>query len=94
VIGERRWVLITKDKNIRRNQLEIDALLSAGVRAFVVTATNLHREAMAQLICRVTRKIYRICQQRGPFIYNITATGTISQVSNRTLRRRARRRHK
>lgn len=88
-IGERRWVLLTKDKNIRKNQLEVDAILNAGVRAFVITAANLHRDAMAQLISRAMRKIYRICHQRGPFIFNITGTGLVTQVSNRKLRRRA-----
>jgi hypothetical protein len=88
-IGERRWVLLTKDKHIRRNQLEVDAILNAGVRAFVLTAANLHRNDMAALFCRAMPKIYRICHQRGPFIYNITAGGRISQLSNRKLRRHA-----
>ena len=39
-VGERRWILLTKDKHIRRRQLEVDAILNAGVRAFVVTATE------------------------------------------------------
>ena len=88
-IGERRWVLLTKDKNVRKNQLEVDAILNAGVRAFVVTAANIHRDAMATLISRAMRKIYRICHRGGPFIFNITATGLVTQVSNRKLRRRA-----
>ena len=89
-VGERRWILLTKDKNIRRRQLEVDAILNTGVRAFVVTATELHREEMATLLLRAMPKIQRICQQRGPFIFNITASGLVSQISNRTLRRRAR----
>ena len=88
-VGERHWILLTKDKNIRRRQLEVDAILNTGVRAFVVTATELHREEMATLLLRAMPKIQRICQQRGPFIFNITASGLVSQISNRTLRRRA-----
>jgi hypothetical protein len=83
-------VLLTKDKNIKRRQLEVDALLNAGVRAFVITATGLTRDAQAALLVRVMGKIHRICKQRGPFIYNITRSGQFFQVSNRTLRRRAR----
>lgn len=94
VIGERRWVLLTKDKNIRKNQLEVDAILNAGVRAFVLTAANLHRDDMARLICGAMRKVYRICRQRGPFIFNITGSGIVSQVSNRRLRRRTTRRER
>jgi hypothetical protein len=40
-VGRRGWVVLMKDKRIRRNQLERDALLAAGVRAFVLTSGNL-----------------------------------------------------
>lgn len=88
-VGAQHWIVITKDQNIRRNQLEIDAFLNAGVRAFVVTAGNLSRDDQADLLLRVMPKLCRICHQRGPFIYNITRTGLVTQISNRTLRRRA-----
>lgn len=89
-VGASGWILLTKDKNIRRRQLEVDAILNSGVRAFVVTAIGLHREDLARLVLRAMPKIQRICQQRGPFIFNITASGVVSQISNRKLRRRAR----
>jgi site-specific recombinase XerC len=78
-----------KDKNIRRNQLEVEAILNAGVRAFVVTATNLNHQQIADLVSTAIPKIARISQQKGPFVYNITSTGIVSQISRRTLRRRA-----
>jgi predicted nuclease of predicted toxin-antitoxin system len=89
IIGERGWVLVTKDKNIRRNQLEVEAILNAGVRAFVITATNLNHQQIADLVSKAIPRIARISQQRGPFVYNITSTGIVSQISRRTLRRRA-----
>jgi PIN like domain len=88
-VGDAHWVVITKDQNIRRNQLEIDAILNAGVRAFVVTAGGMHRENQVGLLLRVMPKICRICHQRGPFIFNITGSGLVTQVSNRKLRRRS-----
>ena len=36
-VGRRDWVLITKDKNIRRNPLERAAYAAAKLRGFVVT---------------------------------------------------------
>jgi len=90
LIGERQWILITKDKNVRKNQLEVEAILSSGVRAFVVTATSLNHEQLTQLVLRVAPKLTRISRQSGPFVYNITATGIVSQIPHRTLRRRAR----
>ena len=90
IIGERGWVLLTKDKNIRRNQLEVEAILNAGVRAFVITATNVSHQQIADLVSKAIRKIAQISQQKGPFVYNITSTGILSQISRRTLHRRAR----
>jgi hypothetical protein len=55
-VGVDRWILLTKDKNIRRRQLEVDAILNSGVRAFVVTAVGLHREDLAKLMLRVMPK--------------------------------------
>jgi hypothetical protein len=88
-VGANQWILLTKDKNIRRRRLEVDAILNSGVRAFVVTAVGLHREDLAKLVLSAMPKIQRICQQRGPFVFNITASGAVSQISNRKLRRRA-----
>ena len=89
-IGAQGWILLTKDRAIRRRQLEIDAILNSGVRAFVLTATDLPRGDQAQVFVRAMRKIHKICRQRGPFIFNITRMGQFNQISNRTLRRRAR----
>src|SRR5436309_3699266 len=35
-VGERGWILLTKDKNIRKREIELRALKQAGVRAFVL----------------------------------------------------------
>jgi hypothetical protein len=90
IIGERHWVLITKDKNVRRNQLEVEAILNSDVRAFVITAATLNHEQIAQLVLKTMPRIIRISQQQGPFVYNITASGIVSRIPHRTLRRRAR----
>ena len=41
VVGERGWVVITRDKFIRRNPLERAAFERAGVRGFVLTGGGL-----------------------------------------------------
>lgn len=90
ILGARTWVLLTKDKNIRKNELEVDAILNSGLRAFVVTATTMNHGEIRDLLTRVMPKVVRICRQKGPFVYNITASGALSQVSRRVLRRRRR----
>jgi hypothetical protein len=89
-IGERGWILLTKDKDIRRRPLEIEAILNAGVRAFVLTATELRREEQSEILLKAMPKIQRICRRPGPFIYNITRMGYFSEISNRVLRGRSR----
>ena len=91
-IGARDWVLLTKDKDIRRRPLEIEAILNSHVRAFVLTATQLRRDEQAEILLKAMPKIRRICQRPGPFIYNITRMGYFAEISNRALRRRARQR--
>jgi len=88
-IGNRGWVLLTKDKDIRRRPLEIEAILNAHIRAFVLTATELGREEQAGIFLRAMPKIHRICRRPGPFIYNITRMGNFAELSRRLLRRRA-----
>ena len=91
-IGDRGWVLLTKDNDIRRRPLEIEAILNARVRAFVLTATELRREEQAAIFLTAMPKIHRICRRVGPFIFNITRMGYFSEVSKSVLNRRAGRR--
>jgi hypothetical protein len=90
ILGERGWILITKDKNVRRNRLEIEAILNSQLRAFVVTATNLNHEQVTQLISTSMSKIVRVSRRPGPFVCNITASGLVSEIPHRVLQRRAR----
>ncbi|MPZ19409.1 MAG: hypothetical protein GEV06_16055 [Luteitalea sp.] len=90
-IGKRGWVLLTKDKDIRRRPLEIEAIINARLRAFVLTATELRREEQATILLKAMPKIHRICRRTGPFIYNITRLGYFAEIPKRLLRRRTRR---
>jgi hypothetical protein len=46
-VGERGWVVLTKDKAIRRNALEREALLEARVACFMLGRGDLSAEQMA-----------------------------------------------
>lgn len=91
-VAARGWIVLTKDKNIRRNYLEIETILNSGVRAFVLTATDLRKEQQAEILLNAMRKVERLSVQKGPFIFNITRMGYLSRISTRVLRRRARQR--
>lgn len=73
VVGEKGWVVLTNDKRIRYRQIERDALLASGVKAFVLTVGNLTSEAAAELWKSQLIKIERIASStRLPFIAHVT----------------------
>lgn len=81
----RDWIVLTKDKNIRRRPLEAEALLAAGLRAFVVTATDLTGEETGQVLVNALPKIRRFCRKHDPpFIAGITMMSEITLLKVRS----------
>lgn len=75
----REWIVLTKDKNIRRHPLEAQALVAADLRVFVVTATDLTGEETGAVIVDALPRIRRFCKKnRPPFIAGITKTSQVT----------------
>jgi hypothetical protein len=75
VIGQRGWVVVTKDQRIRVNALERMALRAAGVRAFVLTSGNMTGPEMANVLVTKLSKIERLVRTASPpFIAKVTRT--------------------
>jgi hypothetical protein len=75
----RDWIVLTKDKNIRCRPLEAQALIAAGLKVFVVTATDLTGEETGQVLVRALPKIRRFCKkQPPPFIAGITRMSDVT----------------
>lgn len=85
VVGAKRWVVLTNDKRIRHRRIECQALLAAGIKAFVLTAGHLSSAAAAEIWVRQLSKIERIAISRpAPFIAHVNqARVTIMRVSRR-----------
>jgi len=80
-VGERGWVLLTKDKNIRKRPLEMRAFLGANVRAFVLTAGNLNGEQQADIFARALPRMLRILARTpAPFIAHVTAGAQVAVI--------------
>jgi hypothetical protein len=60
VVGAKGWVVLTNDKRIRHRRIECQALLAAGIRAFVLTAGHLSSAAAAEIWVRQLPKIERL----------------------------------
>lgn len=79
---ERRadWIVLTKDKQIRKRPLEKQALMAAGLRVFALTAADLGTDAQVDAFVKGLRRIGRISRLPGPYIARVTATGDVKIV--------------
>lgn len=92
VVGAHRWIVLTKDRQIRRRPLELHALINARVRAFVLTAADLTGAEQADVFVKALPKMNRICHaSRGPFVCVVSAGGGVVPL---VLRVRGRRVHR
>lgn len=90
VVGERGWVVLTHDKRIRYRRIERDALLAAGIRAFVLTVGHLSIAAATAIWESQLRKIERLAVSTpAPFIAHVDRSSVrVMPVSRRRSGRR------
>lgn len=68
--GDRRWFVLTRDRQIRRRILEREAIEAHGVGAFVFTGGQATGDDTAEIVQRLLPKMVNIAiSERRPFIY-------------------------
>jgi predicted nuclease of predicted toxin-antitoxin system len=78
-VGKREWIVLTKDRRIRFRTIERTSLISARVRAFVLTAGDIDGHAMAVAFVKALPKILRFSTKYSPpFIATISRTGSVA----------------
>lgn len=76
--GQKGWVVLTKDRNIRYNLVERTALLNAGVAAFVLTSGQMSGADMANAFVKALPKIARFLEKyTPPFIARVHKDGKV-----------------
>ena len=79
VVGEKKWIVLTRDAMIGRRFLELDALLAARARVFVVVSKDFTDEASGNIIIEALQDILKMLDEnRFPFIARITASGSVT----------------
>lgn len=68
-------VLLTKDKAIRRNYKEHEAVRRAAARMFCIASGNLTGEQMGERLLTNEKRIFARCQTPGPYIYSVLSEG-------------------
>jgi hypothetical protein len=88
-VGQRRWVMLTKDKRIRRNQAELTALMNAGVAAFVLISGNLTGRQQGEAFAKALRRMQGMLQAHSvPFVATVTRDGAVQMFLSRRSGRR------
>lgn len=76
--GKEGWVVLAKDRAIKKNLLERQAIFTHGLAAFFVIKANATGEENAQAIVKGLKKMIGILEnQRRPFIARITSEGRV-----------------
>lgn len=72
VVGEKKWIVFTRDQMIGKRKLQLDALLYAGVKAFVLVTEDLTDTQNAEVIINLIDKIFELIEDtKIPFIAKI-----------------------
>jgi predicted nuclease of predicted toxin-antitoxin system len=75
-VARNKWVLLTKDKGIRRRPMERQALLIPGARSFILTAGEMTGKEIADTFIRHLNRIQRTAKnEKPPFIATVTRDG-------------------
>ena len=79
VVGQRGWVVVTKDRRIRTRNVELEALMDAGVAAFVLTAGDLSGAEMAEALVKALPRMQRmVAKHLRPFIAAVSRPGEVT----------------
>jgi predicted nuclease of predicted toxin-antitoxin system len=78
-VGERGWVILTKDQKLRYRPLEIAALRASEARVFVLTAGNLRGNEIAAVFLSALPRICRVLHSLpGPFVARVSRSGHVT----------------
>lgn len=82
-VGSRGWIILTKDANIGKNQIERMAVTSANLRMFVLASQNFSGSDMADIFVRSILEMKKfISSNPAPFIAKVYSNATVKQWKN------------
>lgn len=95
-VGEKlhsdEWVVLTKDKWIRRRPAEKAALEKAGIAAFVLSSKRLTGEEMGAAFAKAYPRIRKVFRDyEPPFVATVTKSGSIKLLTKAKRRAAVRR---
>jgi predicted nuclease of predicted toxin-antitoxin system len=83
-VGQRGWVVLTKDTRISRNTTERLSVAFHNIRMFALTSQNLTGEEMANAFVAAIDRIYKhLRQYDAPFIAKVYRDGRVQLYRDR-----------
>jgi PIN like domain len=80
-IGKQGWILLTKDNQIRRRPLEIEAFMAARLRVFVFESAEMTSEEMLDAFRKALPAIGRFVKKlKPPFVMRVGMTGRVTAL--------------
>ncbi|MEC4815326.1 MAG: hypothetical protein SAK29_18920 [Scytonema sp. PMC 1069.18] len=77
-VSRRGWIILTADKNIGRNQLEVQAVKSSFARVFTLISKNLSGSEMGDIFVQAIYSIKAIVKNSSaPFIARVYKDGSV-----------------
>jgi hypothetical protein len=77
-VGQRGWVVLTKDKAISKRPVELHAVEAAQVRMFTLATGNMTGEQMASVFAANRLKMGRFIKKHPPpFIARVSSAGVV-----------------
>ena len=91
--GRRGWIVLTKDKRIRRNAVERRALEESGVAAFVLTSGDMTGTEMGSAFVKALDRMIRLHRNHSPpFVGTVDRSGRVRMLTKPPRRAAKRRR--
>ena len=82
--GAQGWIVLMRDKHVRRRPLELAALRAANVVAFVCTAGQATAENTANAVVRLAHKFVNISiSEPKPRLYTFGLSGSLTRIKLR-----------
>lgn len=77
-VGHNGWVVLTKDRHIRSNQIEIESIIRANIACFNLVSADMNGEHMARAFVAAIGTIRRMLRRIDrPFVANVTRSGSV-----------------
>lgn len=77
-VGGRGWTILSKDKQLRHNYLELVGLLQSGTGSFILTSGNYTGQEMADAYVKALPDIRRMLNKYPPpFVATVSKVGNV-----------------